>query len=360
MEVAMVYRVVEFSTGNLGRHALAGIDARPDLELVGLWVSNPEKVGRDAGELAGLGRSLGVAATDDVDTLLALRPDCIVYTAMADDRPMEAIKVLEQLLRAGVNVATSGPAFLTFPSGDFLDVVAPLRAAAEEGGVSLWTSGIDPGFANDSLPLLLTGISERIDEVRCTEILSYAEYDQPMMLFDLMGFSKPLDHEPRPMMLQPGILSMAFGSVVSQIAAALGVELDSVEEFYEQLPAPETFEIAAGTIPAGTAAGVRFEIRGIVGGRAVIVAEHVTRLRADIGPDWPQPIGDGSYRVRISGEPDMTLDLRLVAADGTVNTAVFKATAMRLVNAVPAVVEAPPGLLTAMDLPLTTGRGLLR
>src|ERR1700730_2796328 len=113
----MTYRVVQWSTGNVGRHAIAGIDARPDLELVGVWVSNPAKVGRDAGELAGLRRPLGVAAPDDPDELLALRPDCVVHSAMADDRPLEAVEDLQRLLRAGANVVGSGPAVLAFPGG---------------------------------------------------------------------------------------------------------------------------------------------------------------------------------------------------------------------------------------------------
>jgi 4-hydroxy-tetrahydrodipicolinate reductase len=354
----MVYRVVQFSTGNVGRHALAGIDARPDLELVGVWVSSPAKVGRDAGELAGLGRPLGVAATGDLDRLVALQPDCVVYTAQADDRPLEAVEDLARLLRAGVNVVSSAPVFLAFPAGDLVDLAAPIRAAAKEGGVSLWVNGIDPGFANDWLPLVLTSVSERIEEIRCTEILNYATYEQPMVLFDLMGFGQPLDQTPP--MLAPGTLAMAFGGVVRQLAEGLGAELDSVEESHERLAAPDTFEIASGTILQGTAAAVRFEIRGVIDGRAPIVVEHVTRLRADIGPDWPQPAGEGCYRVRISGEPTLTLDLKLLSADGDVNTAALKATAMRLVNAIPAVVEAAPGLLTALDLPLTPGRGLLR
>src|SRR5580658_9354483 len=135
----MTYRVVQWSTGNVGRHALAGIDARPDLELVGLFVSNPDKVGHDAGELAGLGRTLGVAATNDADALLALKPDCIVHTAMADDRIFEALADLERLLRAGVNVVSSGPVFLQYPApGDAM--AAPLQAAATESGVSLWVN----------------------------------------------------------------------------------------------------------------------------------------------------------------------------------------------------------------------------
>ncbi|MEU6747878.1 dihydrodipicolinate reductase [Spirillospora sp. NPDC046719] len=354
----MTYRVVQWSTGNVGRHAIAGIDARPDLELAGVWVSNPAKYGKDAGELAGLGRTLGVTATGSEEELLALRPDCVVYTSMADVRLMEAIDDLCRILRAGVNVVSSSPVFLQFPDGVVPPEMSdPVREAAEAGGASLFVNGIDPGFANDALPLAVTGISERIDQVRCMEILNYATYDQGTILFDVMGFGRSLDETP--MLLQPGVLTMAWGSVVRQLAAGLGVELDEVTEHHTRLPAPETFDVSAGTVEKGTAAALRFEVRGMRGGEPVLVLEHVTRLRDDLAPDWPQPAGAGCYRVEVRGEPDYTVDLQLLGGDGDHNTAGLKATAMRLVNAVPAVVAAPPGLLTALDLPPITGRGLL-
>lgn len=354
----MSYRVAVWGTGNVGRHALAGVDARPDLELVGVWVSNPDKVGRDAGELAGLGRRLGVAASADAEEVLGLAPDCVVHTAMADHRLTEALGDLERILRSGANVVSSGPVFLQYPEGVVpAAMTEPLVAAAESAGASLWVNGIDPGFANDWLPLVVTGISERIDEVRCLEILNYATYDQAMVMFDIMGFGRPLDDVP--MLLAPGVLTMAWGSVVHQIAAGLGVVLDGVEEHHERLPAPRDIEIASGTVPAGTAAGLRFEVRGTVNGQPRVVLEHVTRVADDIGPDWPRPLGQGGYRVVVRGEPNYTVDLQLVGTDGDHNTGGLKATAMRLVNAVPAVVEARPGLLTALDLPLVTGRGLM-
>ncbi|HKS48747.1 MAG TPA: diacylglycerol kinase [Amycolatopsis sp.] len=355
----MNHRVVQWSTGNVGRHAIAGIDAHPELTLAGVWVSGPEKAGKDAGELAGLGRTLGVLATDDTEAVLALKPDCVVYTAMADDRLMEALEDLRRILRAGINVVSSSPVFLQFPDGVVPEEVSrPVREAAVEGGASLWVNGVDPGFANDWLPLVLSGVCERIDQVRCLEILDYSTYDNRKVLFDIMGFGKPVGETP--MLLQPGVLSLAWGSVVRQLAAGLDVELDGVEESYERLEAPETLEIPSGTITAGSAAALRFEVRGMRGGHAVCVLEHVTRLRPDLGPDWPQPSGQGCYRVEITGEPNYTLDLRLAGSDGDHNTAGLKATAMRLVNAIPAVVAAPPGLLTALDLPLITGRGLVR
>jgi 2,4-diaminopentanoate dehydrogenase len=350
----MTYRVVLWGTGNVGRNALIGINARPDLELAGVWVSNPDKVGRDAGELAGLDR-LGVTATNDADAVLALRPDCVVYTSMADVRLDEAMQDLTKILRAGVNIVSSSPVFLQFPDDE---TGAPIRAAALEGGVSIFVNGIDPGFANDWLPLTITGISERITEVRCLEILNYATYAQPTVLFDVMGFGRPMDETP--LLLSPTVLTLAWGSVVRQLAAGLGVELDGIEEWYTRLPAPDTFEVDAGTVEKGTAAALRFEVRGMRGGRPVVVLEHVTRLRDDLGPDWPQPTGQGCYRVEVKGEPNYTVDLQLLGTNGDHNTAGLKATAMRLVNAVPSVVAAPPGLLTALDLPLITGRGLVR
>lgn len=349
----MTHRVVLWGTGNVGRNALIGINARPDLELAGVWVSNPDKVGRDAGELAGLGH-LGVTATGDADAVLATRPDCVVYTSMADVRLDEAMEDLTRILRAGVNVVSSSPVFLQFPDEA---MGAPIHRAALDGGVSIWVNGIDPGFANDWLPLAITGISERITQVRCMEILNYSTYAQPTVLFDVMGFGRPMDETP--LLLSPGVLSLAWGSVVRQLAAGLEVELDEVEEWHTRLPAPETFEIDAGTVEKGTAAALRFELRGMRAGRPVIVLEHVTRLRDDLAPDWPQPAGHGCYRVEVTGEPNYTVDLRLLGTNGDHNTAGLKATAMRLVNAVPAVVAASPGLLTALDLPLVTGRGLV-
>jgi hypothetical protein len=354
----VAYRVVQWSTGNVGRHALAGIAARPDLELAGVWVSDPAKIGRDAGELAGLGRGLGVRATGDADALLALRPDCVVYACMADTRLGEAIDDLARILRRGVNIVSSSPVFLQFPAGGMATQLAgPVRQAAADGGASIWVNGIDPGFANDWLPLTVTSISERIDQVRCLEILNYATYNQPTVLFDILGFGRPPDETP--LLLRPGVLTMAWGSVVQQLAAGLGIELDAVEERHERVAAPEPFGIAAGAIPAGGTAALRFEVLGMHGGRPVNVFEHVTRLRDDLAPGWPQPAGQGCYRVEVRGEPNYTLDLQLVGSDGDHNTAGLKATAMRLVNAIPAVVNAPPGLISALDLPLITGHGLL-
>lgn len=353
-------RVVAWSTGTVGRHAIAGIDARPDLELVGVWVSTPEKAGRDAGRLAGLDRDLGVLATTDAEALLALEPDAIVHTAMTDDRTFEAIEDLIGMVERGINVVSSGPVLLTFPDGLGLDAyVARIRDAGRRTGASLHVNGIDPGFANDVLPLALTSLSRRIDLVRVSEIADYATYVQPVVMREIFGFGRPMDEVA--MLWQPGVLGTAWGPVVRHIAAGLELELDpDLQEHVEREPAAYDLHTASVDVAAGTMGAVRFRVVGTVDGIPRIVLEHVTRLAPDQRPDWPQPSrGGGCYRVEIEGDPVLRVDLAHHGEHGDHNVSGMVTTAMRLVNAVPAVCDAPGGLVLAKDLPLVTGRGLV-
>ncbi len=353
----MTYRVVQWSTGNVGHHALRLIAHHPDLELVGLWVHSADKVGRDAGELAGI-EPLGVAATNSVDEILALQPDCVCYTATADLRPAEAIDDMARLLAAGINVVSSSVVPLIYPEHVAPDMRRPLESACRDGESSCFTSGIDPGFANDLLPLVLTGTCEYVESVRVMEIVNYNTYAQPQVLFETMGFGQALDATP--LLLVPGVLSFAWGGVLRAIAAGLGVELDDMRESHERLPAPEDIDLGFGVVEAGTTAALRFQLEGLVDGRPVVVLEHVTRLDDAHAPDWPQPVGHSGYRIIVTGNPNYTLDLQMMGDDGDHNTAGLVGTAGRIVNAIPAVCEAKPGLLSVLDLPLVTGRGLTR
>jgi 2,4-diaminopentanoate dehydrogenase len=354
----MAIRVVQIGTGNVGTHALKALITNPEFDLTGVWVSSESKAGKDAGGLAGLQDSTGIIATTDLDAVLATGPHCAVYTAMADNRLPEALDDYRRILAAGVNVVGSGPVFLQYPWQVIPpELITPLEEAARQSDSSLYVNGIDPGFANDLLPLALAGTCQSIEQVRCMEIVDYATYDSAVVMFDVMGFGKPLDEIP--MLLQPGVLSMAWGSVVRQLAAGLSISLDVVTDNYTREPAPEDFDIASGHIPKGSAAALRFEVRGMVDDRPAVVLEHVTRLRADLCPDWPQPAQPGgSYRVEITGEPSYAVDVCLSSRRGDHNHAGLVATAMRIVNAIPAVVAAPPGLRTTLDLPLVTGQGL--
>jgi 4-hydroxy-tetrahydrodipicolinate reductase len=333
----MAIRVAAIGTGNVGVHALRALITNPDYELTGVWVSSDSKAGKDAGELAGLDVSTGITASTDLDAVLASGPQCAVYTAMADNRLPDALDDYRRILAAGVNVVGSSAVFLQYPWQVLpKELLAPIEDAAREGNSSLFVNGIDPGFANDLLPLALAGTCQSVQQIRCMEIVD-----------DI------------PMLLQPGVLSLAWGSVVRQLAAGLGVELDQVTERHERVPAPEDFDIASGHIPKGSAAALRFEVHGLVGGKPAVVLEHVTRLREDLCPDWPQPAQPGGcYRIEITGEPSYAIDVCLSSPNGDHNHAGLVATAMRVVNAIPAVVAAPAGIRTTLDLPLITGRGL--
>lgn len=299
----MAIPVVQLGTGNVGVHSLRALIADPEFELTGVWVSSDAKAGKDAAELAGLADSTGVRASTDLNAVLATGPRCAVYNAMADNRLPEALEDYRRILAAGINIVGSGPVFLQYPWQVIPDeIIKPLQDAARAGNSSLYVNGIDPGFANDLLPMALAGTCESIEQIRCMEIVDYATYDSAVVMFDVMGFGKPMDQIP--MLLQPGVLSLAWGSVVRQLAAGLGISLDGVEEMYVREPAPEAFNIASGHIPKGSAAALRFEVLGLVDGVPAVVLEHVTRLRADLCPEWPQPAQPGgSYRIEISGEP---------------------------------------------------------
>jgi hypothetical protein len=342
-------RVAVWSTGWIGSIAIRAVHRRPDLELVGVWVHTPEKVGRDAGELAGGGR-VGVAATDDVDALLTARPDCVVYAASGPEQDAAAVPDYVRLLEAGVDVVTVSSWSLVYPPGFDPTWRSELEAAATRGGASLYASGIEPGFAADQLPLLLTTMSNTITSIRSSELFLYDRYPVAFMMMDVMGFGKPLDHEP--LLALPGAQSTTWGPPIRLVAAALEVELDEIREVFDRVPTDRTLEVACGTIEAGTCGALRTQTIGVVGGRDTIVIEHVNRMAPDLAPEWPIGARDGTYRVAIEGDPD--IDCTMTVGEPSAATAgAMVATAMRVVNAVPYVVDAPPGLLSSLELPLT-------
>jgi len=326
--------------------------------LTAIWVSTDAKVGKDAAELAGLDATTGISATNDLDAVIATQPDCAVYCAMGDTRLPDAVADCMRILAAGVNVVGSAPGVLQYPWQVMPDkYISRVEQAAQQGNSSIFITGVDPGFATDLIPFAFASTCQRIVQVRTMEIADYATYDGATVMFDVMGFGKP-PHD-LPILFQPGVLSIAWGTAIRQLAAGLGIEIDDITETFEQEPAPEDFDIAAGHIAKGTVAALRFEINGMVDGKPAVVVEHVTRLCGDLRPDWAQPAQPGgSYRVEIVGEPSYTVDICPTSRKGDHNHAAIVAAAGRIVNAIPAVVAAPPGIRTTLDLPFVTGKGL--
>jgi hypothetical protein len=348
-------RVVVWSTGGVGSVAVDAVSRRPDMELVGVWVHSSEKVGRDAGELAGR-ENVGVIATNDADALIALAPDCVVYAASGPERDGGAVPDYLSLLEAGINVVSTSSTSLVYPPSYFAtEWRDQLDAAAKSGHVSLYVSGIFPGFASDQLALLMTTQSKSIRTLTATEIALNDHYPVADVMMDGMGFARPLDFEP--MLKTPGFIELAWKAPIHLMAKGLGVEVEEIRGSLDRELTGRDIEVAFGTVPAGTCGAVRTRAAGVVNGREAIVIEHIIRMARDVAPDWPQSESDATYRVDIDGDPDIHCAMTMGAAEGHgAGHAAMAATAMRVVNAIPFVIDAPEGLLSSLDIPTTLPR----
>lgn len=346
---------VVWGMGNVGRAAVRAVDAHPGLELTAVLVHDPAKVGRDAGTLAGLDHELGVTTTDDVDAVLATDPRAVVYAASGDIRPDDALADVVRAVRAGAVVVTPSLYALYDQRNAPPELREPVLEAVAAGGGSLFVSGVDPGWGNDILPLLVSGLGSTVDVVRCQEIFDYSTYEQPDSVRYLVGMGQPMDYQPP--MLMPQVPTMVWGGQVRLMARALGVELDEVRETLDRRPLETTVTTRTmGDFEAGTQGAVRFEVQGVVDGEPRIVIEHVTRIHPSCAPDWPQPpSGAGAHRVVIEGRP--RIEVTVEATDeGENRSAGGNATAAgRLVNAIDWLVDAKPGLYDALDVPLRPG-----
>ena len=348
-------RTVVWSTGCVGSRAIDAIRRRPDLELVGVWVHSDQKVGKDAGELAG-GDPIGLAATADADALIALKPDCVVYAASGPERDGGAVPDYVRLLAAGINVVSTASTSLVYPPAYYSPTWRDqMAAAATSGNASFYASGIFPGFGSDQLALLLATQSKKIGCITVTEVALNDHYPVADVMMNGMGFGRPLDFEP--LLKTPGFIEMTWSAPIYLMAAGLVVEVAEVCGSLDRRTTDRDIEVAFGTIPAGTCGAVRTRAAGVVNGREAIVVEHIIRMARGVAPDWPASEFDATYRVDIEGEPDIHCSMNLGEAEGFgAGHAAMAATAMRVVNAIPFVVAAPAGLLSSLDLPNTLPR----
>jgi hypothetical protein len=354
----MAYRVVQWSVGGVGRQSLRALVSSSDFELVGVFSHDESRAGRDAGELSGLGIETGVLATSDTGALLGLAPDCIVFTSVGETRPRRALADLVRILGSGANVVSSSMMNLIYPPAADPGLVEALAEACRKGGSTLFTSGIDPGFSGDALPLAALQICERVETLRVQELSDYGTHPDSAWAAPY-GFGQP-EGAPAPI-LEPGVPTLFWGGMIKMLADILHVELQGLEEFCERWYTPEAFDVPIGRMEKATLAAVRFGVAGVIGGRQCLFAEHVTRMRHDMAPHWPRPPAGTSsvHRVEIEGRPSLTLDLCLSGGRSERNGQGLLATAMRLVNAIPAVVAAPTGIVTPLDLTLGIGRSLV-
>ncbi|MGE2835675.1 dihydrodipicolinate reductase [Mycobacterium sp. SMC-4] len=352
-------RVAVWSTGGVGCNAIDAVSRRSDLDLVGVWVHSAEKVGVDAGTICG-SPALGVRATADAEALISLQPDSVVYAASGPERDAAAVPDYVRLLEAGINVVTTSSTMLIYPPSYYSPQVRDeLAAACAAGHASFYASGIFPGFGSDQLALLLSTLSKTITCVTVTEVSLNDHYPVADVMMDAMGFARPLDFEP--MLKTPGFIETAWSAPIRLMADALDVQVSEIRGTLDRRTTDRDLEVAFGTVPAGTCGAVRTRAAGVVAGREAIVVEHIIRMARDVAPDWPASDFDATYRVDIDGEPDVHCWMTLGDPEGHgAGRAAMTATAMRVVNAIPFVVAARPGLLSSLDLPNTLPRNAFR
>ena len=328
----MVYRVVQWTTGKIGAEAVRGIVAHPELELVGAYAFSPDKVGRDVGELCGL-QSVGVTATDDVDALLALAPDCVSYMPYRPDFD-HVVRILE----SGANVATTLYMLSGLGNGD--DAHEQIVAAAERGGASLLAGGIYPGHANN-VAMALSAMCSRVDCISLLESLELSTYQNEKM-FRSMGFDGEVG--------DPAIVALceatngSFKDCVRTMAHEMGVELDDVCFDVEFAAADHTLDFGFMTIGKGRIAGIKGVVSGIAAGAPRFRCGFSWALGEDMTPQWPITHG---YSIEIAGEPAVRCTFSRV---DTVRGGELTV-AMPVVNAIPDVCTAPPGIVNLHDLP---------
>ena len=349
-------RVAVWGTGNMGRAGVRAVVAHPDLELVS--VVGRSRAGEDAGVVAGL-EALGVTVSPDVPTDV----DAVAYMASGDVRPDEAVQDIAGCLRRGAVVVTPSIYSLYDPRSAPSSLRGPLEDAATEGGSALFVSGIDPGWGNDVLPVLLTGMASTLTQVRCQELFDYSTYDQPDAVRGSVGMGSAMDSamDEVPLMVAPSVPTMIWGGQLRLMARALGVELDEIRETVERRALERDVTNAMGLFEKGTQGGLRFEVQGVVDGAVKLVVEHVTRIAPDVAPDWPSPAdgGSGAHVIVLEGRPRIVVTVEAEDEGGNRAAGGNATAAARLVNAIPWLRAARPGLYDALDVPLSPAVGRL-
>ena len=347
------YRVVQWTTGNVGKSSVEAIAKNPNLELVGLYAWSEDKAGQDAGELVGID-PLGIKATNDVDALLALKPDAVVYNPMWSD-----VDELVRILSAGVNVVSSA----SFITGHNLEAGRDrIEEACRQGGSTMFGSGVSPGFA-ELLAIVAANGCARVDKVTIAEASDTTFYDSPDTERPC-GFGRPIDDpELQPMMSEGTAI---FAEAVRMVADALGVELDEIVCEAEYAQTTEDVVMASWTIPAGHVAGVFASWQGRVGGKTVVDLNVRWRKGQTLDPDWK--VGGDPWKITIDGLPTVTMQVGFLPPPDFIENAKtiedfmglgHIITALPPIHAIPAVVAAAPGIATYNDLPLTLPRGIV-
>ena len=346
-----MYKVIQWATGGVGRAAIQGVIRHPQLELVGCWVHSDDKNGRDAGAVAGEA-PIGVAATTDVDALLATDADCVMYSPLLPDDA-----VVQKILRSGKNVVT--PVGWVYPDRKN-PAVAAVEAAALEGGVTLHGSGIHPGGITERFPLMVSSLSSAITHVRAEEFSDIRTYNAPFVVREVMGFGLT----PEQAMSGPmaSLLEGGFKASVRMITDELGFDAEPrIRSTQDVAVAVRGTDELIVPMEAGTVAARRFRWEAIVDDRPVVTAAvNWLMCEVELDPPWTLGTEGERFEVEITGDPNVSLTFKGLqpetVEEGLIRNPGVVATANHCISAIPYVCEAGPGIKTYLDLPLIAGR----
>jgi len=345
----VTYNVIQWATGGVGRAAVAGVLSHPELKLVGAWVHSTDKAGRDVGELCGLER-LGLAATHDVDALLDLDADCVLYSPITADR-----KLVCRILESGKNVVT--PLDWFYPRNRD---VADLEAACANGGTTLHGTGIHPGGITERFPLMVSALARSVTHVRAEEFSDLRTYDAPLVVREILRFGKTPEEAKENAL--GTVLGSGFEQSIDMVAAEMGFALDDEKRRnHEVAVATKPIDSPIGPIEPGRVAAQRFTWEGLVRGQPVItVRTNWFMGEKDLDPAWNFGPAGERFEVEVTGDPSAKLTFQgwhpeSIEAGLQRNKGIV-ATAIHCVSAIPYVCRAEPGIATYLDLPLVAGR----
>ncbi|MHA3020310.1 NAD(P)H-dependent amine dehydrogenase family protein [Mycobacterium sp. BMJ-28] len=337
-------RVAQWATGTIGLRALRAVIEHPQLTLAGVHVNSAAKVGRDAGELCGLGPA-GVTTTDDIGAIIAARPNCVLYMP-----PALNVDEVCTLLAAGINVVTTAGAFHHPPSMDPA-IRERVEHACAAGHTSVHSTGSSPGFITEALPLVISSLQRRLTTLAIDEYADLSRRDSPQLLFDVMGFGKPMGPFDQ---FRADYLKASFGPSLRLVADAVGLPLDEVTAAGEFAAAHTDVVIAAGTLAAGSVAAQRITITGVRAGRLLLQFRANWYCTTELDADWP--LGATGWHISAAGDAPLEIDLRMPVPLERMAEVSPAYTANRAVNAVPYVCAAQPGIRSTLDLPQILAR----
>jgi 2,4-diaminopentanoate dehydrogenase len=342
------YRVIQWATGAQGVESIRAMIDRDDLELVGGWVHTEAKEGADLGVLAGR-EPIGITATRDLETVLALDADCVAY--MPRNTSLDDVCAI---LASGKNVVTT--AFLFYPKALPQAELDRLLAACEQGGSSIHGTGLNPGNLSGVLPLALSGMCRSIERVTLQERADWSFYESTNITFDNMRFGRLPEEVTEEASDFLRFNSGIFKEEIELVAEALGAEIDEITTDVDLVLAQQDHDIFGITLAAGTVSGQRWHWQGRREGHTLVEIDALWTVGGEYPPHWPTP-ADG-WTLTIEGEPSVQAHL-LTLASYSRNLPITEhvraasiATAMQAVNAIPALCQAAPGIRTMADLPL--------